>query len=209
MGTCRHVDLLLIRHGLTQWNQDKRYLGHTDQGLLHSELPILDGLKSELKLRKFDHIFTSDLKRCLETFHYFDFQQEPILDHRLREMNFGDWEGKTYTELKDMQTYRNWLDNWELTPVPNGESAPIFKARIDSFFQELFHDIDTQKETQKILIITHGGVIRYTVSKYVASSSFWNVSITHGQGLQISFEKKEGEWRCSSFLEVLSQEKEK
>ncbi|PMC35967.1 histidine phosphatase family protein [Bacillus sp. UMB0899] len=209
MGTSHHVDLFLVRHGITEWNEQKRYLGHTDQGLVRKELSKLDRLKSELQKKRFDYVFTSDLQRCIDTFHYMQIPIKAIVDHRLREMNFGDWEGKTYSELKDLKAYQNWLDNWEVASVPNGEYASLFKTRIDSFFHELFQRVNDLNGSQKILLITHGGVIRYVVSKFTASTTFWDVSITHGQALQLKFEKKEGEWKCSSFSEVLSQEKEK
>ena len=208
MGTCHHVDLFFVRHGITEWNEQKRYLGQTNQGLLKNKLHQLDRLKSELQSKEFDRIFTSDLQRCLETLDYFELQQKATLDDRLREMNFGDWEGKTYNELKDVTAYQNWLENWEVTCIPNGESGKVFSSRIDSFFQDLFQQSNDLERTQKYLIITHGGVIRYAVSKFVASTSFWKVSTTHGQGLHVSFEKKEEVWKCNSFSEVLSLEKD-
>lgn len=209
MGACHHVDLFLVRHSITEWNQQKRYLGHTNQSVVKEELHTLDWLKNVLQKTRFDHVYTSDLLRCQETFDYLDLPTKMSVDHRLREMNFGDWEGKTYNELKDVKVYQNWLNNLEGTSVPNGESFSIFKARIDSFFHDFFHHLNSLEDTQKFLIITHGGVIRYAVSTFIASTSFWDISIPHGQGLQLSFDKKEGEWSCSSFSEVLSQEKEK
>lgn len=209
MGSCHHMDLFLVRHSITEWNQQKRYLGHTNQGLVKEELKQFDRLKNELQKRRFDHVITSDLLRCQETLDYLEIPTKITVDHRLREMNFGDWEGKTYNELKGVKAYQNWLNNWEDAPVPNGESATTFKLRINSFFHDLFQQINDLKGNQKFLIVTHGGVIRYAVSTFVASTSFWNISINHGQGLQLSFEKKEGVWTCSSFLEVLSQVKEK
>ncbi|HZH58068.1 MAG TPA: histidine phosphatase family protein [Metabacillus sp.] len=209
MGSCHYVDLFLVRHGITEWNQQKRYLGHTNQGIVKKELYQLDRLKNELQKRKFDYIFSSDLLRCQETLDYLEIPTKMTVDYRLREMNFGDWEGKTYNDLKDVKVYQNWLNNWEDTSVPNGESVSNFKARIDSFFYDLFHHINNLDGKQKVLIITHGGVIRYAVSTFIASTSFWDISTRHGQGLQLSFERKEGVWSCNSFSEVLSQEKEK
>jgi len=209
MGACHHVDLFLVRHSITEWNQQKRYLGHTNQSVVKEELHTLDWLKNVLQKTRFDHVYTSDLLRCQETFDYLDLPTKMSVDHRLREMNFGDWEGKTYNELKDVKVYQNWLNNLEGTSVPNGESFSIFKARIDSFFYDFFHHLNGLEVNQKFLIITHGGVIRYAVSTFIASTSMWDISIPHGQGLQLSFDKKEGEWLCSSFSEVLLQEKEK
>jgi alpha-ribazole phosphatase len=211
MGTCNHMDVYLVRHGITEWNKEKRYLGHTDQEVIKSELTQLSKLKKELMNRSFDDVFTSDLRRCQETLAYLDLPSQVSVDRRLREIYFGDWEGKIYNELKDNQAYQNWLDNWEVYSIPNGESAVTFKSRIDSFFNELFGGKMTPAATTKkqILIMTHGGVIRYLISKYVPSISFWELSVTPGQGIKLSFEKQKGEWKCSLLSAVPFQEKEK
>ncbi|WP_178075671.1 histidine phosphatase family protein, partial [Pseudomonas sp. 2995-3] len=83
------MDLLLIRHGITEWNIEKRYLGHSDIGLVESELPKLDPLKLELQKQSYKTVFTSDLKRCKETINYLAIRTPYKEDVRLREMSFG------------------------------------------------------------------------------------------------------------------------
>jgi alpha-ribazole phosphatase len=209
MGTCDYVDLFLVRHGVTDWNQEKRYLGHTDRGVLKSELPELEKLQNELIDQRFDHVFTSDLRRCQETLAYLAIPAPISVDARLREMNFGDWEGKTYNELKDEKIYQDWLDNWKHSSIPNGESFVGFKNRIDSFLQDIFQLELTPKEKKKFLLMTHGGVIRYLVSRFVPPMSFWDLSVSHGQGIQLTLLKQEEIWVCSLLSVVPSQEKEK
>ncbi|MFT4415024.1 histidine phosphatase family protein [Fredinandcohnia humi] len=213
MGTSRHMDLFLVRHAITDWNKQKRYVGHTDRKVVKSKLSQLANLQKALQKISFDYVYTSDLRRCQETIAYLHIPAHIIKDARLREMNFGDWEGKTYDELKDEKTYQDWLENWEANSIPNGESADAFKSRIDSFLIDLF-TLKTEKapdEKKQILVVTHGGVIRYIVSKYVASSAFWELSVIHGQGVQLSFNfiQQKGEWECSSLLAVPFQGKER
>ncbi|MFC0471927.1 histidine phosphatase family protein [Halalkalibacter kiskunsagensis] len=211
MGTCHYMDLFFVRHGVTDWNKEKRYLGHTDREVINSELTELTDLKEELKRMHFDHVFTSDLRRCQETLSYLNLSSHTSIDTRLREMNFGDWEGKTYEELKHDSAYRKWIDNWEHSNVPNGESGEEFKARINAFFDELFQRIleNTLHSKQQVLVMTHGGVIRYFVSKMVSSHTFWNFIVKHGQGIRLSFVWQKGEWVCSSLSEVPFREKVK
>jgi alpha-ribazole phosphatase len=211
MGTCHYMDVFLVRHGITDWNKEKRYLGHTDRRVVKSELTHLEKLQKELMEISFDHVFTSDLRRCQETLAYLNIPAQVSVDARLREINFGDWEGKTYNELKDEQTYRDWIDNWEDYSIPNGESANTFKARINSFFQDLIqHTIETTPNGRmQFLIMTHGGVIRYFVSRFVSSTSFWDFSVSHGHGIQLTFVRRKGEWLCNSLSAVPFQEKEK
>lgn len=208
MGACNHMDVYLVRHGITNWNKEKRYLGHSDIGVITSELSQLNKLQKVLSRVNFEHVFTSDLRRCQETLAYLSIPSQASIDCRLREINFGDWEGKTYDELKNEIVYRNWLENWEAYSIPNGESADAFKSRIDCFFNELFQQV-METTPAKILLMTHGGVIRYLVSKYGSSRSFWDLTISHGHGIRLTFEQRKGEWVCSSLLAVPFQEKEK
>ena len=211
MGTSHYVDLFLVRHCITDWNKEKRYLGHTDRGVLISELTQLNKLQKKLMEISFDQVFTSDLRRCRETLAYMNIPSQHSVDTRLREINFGDWEGKTYNELKDDRTYQDWLNNWEEHSIPNGESADTFKARIDSFIQDLLHQSiqSTQNGKETFLIMTHGGVIRYIVSSFVPTIDFWELTVTHGHGIHLTLVWQKGEWVCNSLSVVPFQEKEK
>ncbi|WP_018924541.1 histidine phosphatase family protein [Salsuginibacillus kocurii] len=203
MGTAYHVDLFLVRHGVTAWNKEKKYLGHTDLGVMKHELETVKELKQHLQQLDFDSVYTSDLRRCRETLSYLDLRTPETVDERLREMNFGDWEGKTYEELQHIQQYRNWVDDWESGATPNGESGAEFKARIESFRDDLCHHLEGQDhEKQNILIMTHGGVIRYLASTFVAARTFWELGVKHGQGMRLSLTVEKGEWRCSSLSAV-------
>ncbi|GAE24656.1 alpha-ribazole-5'-phosphate phosphatase [Halalkalibacter wakoensis JCM 9140] len=206
MGTCHHMDLFLVRHGVTTWNKEKRYLGQTDVSVIKSELNELDELKNELKKIEFDGVFSSDLRRCQETLSYLEVPSHSLIDKRLREINFGDWEGKTYEELQHVPIYRQWLDQRESVRIPNGECFESFQSRIDSFINELFK---RERPYNNVLVLSHGGVIRYVVSKLLPHVSFWSVSVEHGQAIKLSFIWQEGEWLCNSLSEVPSQEKEK
>jgi len=207
MGTCYNVDLFLVRHGITDWNQEKRYLGHADRQVIKSELHQLLELKRDLVKQEFDSIFTSDLRRCQETFDYLNISTEATIDSRLREIDFGDWEGKTYHHLENEPRYQEWLDDWEAIPIPNGEAAETFKSRIDAFLHDLFLQVMERptNERKHIPVITHVGVIRYIVSKYLALKTFWEDSVSHGQGVLLSMQYEEG-WKCNSLLAVPSRE---
>ncbi|MDT8859290.1 histidine phosphatase family protein [Alkalihalobacillus sp. MEB130] len=209
MGTCYYMDVFLVRHGITKWNQEKRYLGHTDLSISkdQNELSIL---KKELNKENFDFIFSSDLRRCQETLAYLQLSTEASCDSRLREIDFGDWEGQTYEDLKDDASYQKWIDSGGECPIPNGESSETFKARIDSFLNELQKRKIVKEESTnaQVLIMTHGGVIRYIVSKLLPSYDFWDVSVKNGEAIKLSFVWEKGEWLCNSLSEELFQGKE-
>ncbi|ART76630.1 histidine phosphatase family protein [Sutcliffiella horikoshii] len=210
MGVDRYVDLYLIRHWITAWNKDKRYLGHTDENIMMDGLDELDLLKTELEGLSFDAIYSSDLIRCQRTLEYLRLCHFPNLDLRLREMNFGDWEGKKYEELKEDSSYQKWLDNWELHSTPSGESGQMFQDRVDAFVSDMLDKYRFSGKKATILIMTHGGVIRYMLRKFNATESFWeSPAVAHGKGLFLKLEDKEGDWVCNSLSVVPIAEKEK
>ncbi|WP_218244047.1 histidine phosphatase family protein, partial [Pseudomonas sp. 2995-3] len=67
----------------------------------------------------------------------------------------------------------------------------------------------THTKQQPIVVMTHGGVIRYFLWKFKAVSSFWSLTINNGQAFRITVSREGDDWVCNSLLEVPMQEKEK
>jgi alpha-ribazole phosphatase len=78
------------------------------------------------------------------------------VDARLMELNFGDWEMKTFDELDRLPggIYRSWCDDWQSAARPNGETLNALRSRVERWFRELNVLDGTQ------LVVTHAGVIR-------------------------------------------------
>ncbi|WP_068786821.1 histidine phosphatase family protein [Paenibacillus phocaensis] len=129
----------LVRHGLTAWNAERRYQGHSDLPLLPDEASGLAELRRELAEVNFAAVYASDLRRCRETLAWArpDLLDGAQLDPRLREMNFGRWEGQTYEMLKDDKRYRAWIDDPQAGTPPGGESWQAFQARVSEVGEEL------------------------------------------------------------------------
>src|SRR5699024_7854279 len=143
-----YVVITLLRHGLTLENERSAYIGWTNSSLSEQGRTILQKVKKQWEschplhgntylcktLLQADDIFSSDLKRWLETATILFPTYATQTSAELREMNFGAWEEKTYSELKDIPTYREWLDH-PLTKRPDrGESFQQFSERIESGF---------------------------------------------------------------------------
>lgn len=133
------IEWWLVRHGLTEWNVQHRYQGHSDPALLHGEASGLEPLRLELARVDFSAVYSSDLARCRQTLEYArpDLIERCVADRRLREMDFGAWEGRTYEMLKDDASYRAWIDDPQRVTPPGGESWPAFRARVEGVRQEL------------------------------------------------------------------------
>lgn len=184
------VVVTLIRHLPTQANRDKKYIGWTDE-------PILAGLMTKKIMSETNQIIGSDLIRCKQTAAQL-FSGVPYTDNaNFRECSFGDWENKTYNDLKEEASYRKWLDNPLQLAPPNGESMQTMENRVLKAF------LAAVESLEKPVIITHGGPIRFLLTKFASvEKNFWDWEVPHGSMFTMYWTDKkavlEGT-RCTSF----------
>ncbi|MFB5674432.1 histidine phosphatase family protein [Paenibacillus terreus] len=192
------LDLILVRHGTTQWNREKRYVGHADPGLL----PEAAGEQGALGLRLhgmcFAKVYSSDLRRCTETLRLAAPQlaAAAVPDARLRELDFGEWDGETYESLKDVQLYRSWLDDPRCFTPPGGESLEHFEDRLTGFLNSLRDEVlqgegSNAEGIPAVLAVTHGGVIRQLAVLTVPGLDFWSIQLPPAgmAGLRLKYEE--------------------
>lgn len=199
MAVTDGVDLVVVRHGLTSWNRERRYQGQRDIPLLLPEaLPDMDLLRDHLAGEVFDAIHASDLTRCRQTLaHLLEGRRAvaPRFDARLRELDFGDYEGRQYDELKHLTEYRRWVDSHgELAP-PGGESAAELWRRLDAWLGALLAEA-RDRGHRRVLAVTHGGVIR-ELRRRLEAVDFWEGTVGQAQGRRFRFTREGEEWRCS------------
>ncbi|MCF6137474.1 histidine phosphatase family protein [Pseudalkalibacillus berkeleyi] len=191
----------LFRHGITEDNKRRVYLGWSDSSICKTEEQRISPYPN-----RFDHYYTSDLQRCIQTSHLLFPRVVPTLVPEFRELNFGDWERCTYEGLKGDMHYQRWLNNFEMTAPPNGEHLADFRSRI----QVGWHKCMQQSTGNRIAIITHGGVIRSLLAEFAPEpKDFWDWKIPYGAGYELRFTKehlRRGE-KCISLQEVPSTEK--
>ncbi len=191
------VVIALFRHGLTEENKRKAYLGWNDS-------PICPELKALSTTKNYQCYFSSDLQRCVRTAEWLFPNTSPHLLKELREMNFGKWEGKTYDDLKDNDLYRRWVADPVNYCPPDGESFQEFINRVDSGWAVIIEEVLATR-VQSCAVVTHGGVIRYLLSMFAPEQrEFWMWQANHDQGLELIFDReslRRGK-RCTSLLEV-------
>ncbi|WP_245831761.1 histidine phosphatase family protein [Oceanobacillus senegalensis] len=200
--------ITLFRHGITMGNKMKQYLGWNDSPL--SEEAIQELLAYSLDQKPYDLFLSSDLQRCLTTFSLLFPEEHPITLTELREMDFGIFAGKTYEELKESKAYQSWLNQIKQVKPPGGESYALFTTRVQKGWDKV-RDIIIDNGATNPFIVTHGGVIRYLLSRYgPVEKSFWEWNIPHGTGIVLLFNQdqlRRGE-RCTLLREVLLTENE-
>ncbi|GKW49940.1 histidine phosphatase family protein [Halomonas sp. NCCP-2165] len=198
------LTLVVVRHGLTAWNRSGRYQGHRDIPLdLEAARPGLERLRawSGKHLQGLDAIHCSDLTRCRQTLAHLappgvPPHPAPRFDARLRELNFGAYEGKCYAELESDPDYRAWIDGRGERPPPGGESAGELRARLDAWFHALTLEAGAKGDgAYRALVVTHGGVLRELRRRFEAID-FWAAGVTQAEGRHFHLIRHGDAWRC-------------
>lgn len=171
------MNIYLVRHGETEENKNKIYYGKLDVSL--NENGRAQALKASEVLREinFDRVYTSERSRTKETASLIlnGKSNTFIIDKRINEMDFGEFEGKDYKEIQRLypKEYEAWNKNWKEVSVPGGESYIEVYKRVEEFMVELL-----KQNNENVLIVTHGGIMR-TIFCYVLGGNldnFWRFS---------------------------------
>ena len=151
--------LLLVRHGETEWNSEQRYIGRTDLPLSEKGFQQAQALARRLKDEAVDVVYTSDYQRASQTASAIaDVLQMPVReDKRLRELDFGRWEGLTLVDIQERyaETYANWIEDPQASP-PDGESLAHLQDRVSSLLGELL----THHPDDTVALVSHGGTFQ-------------------------------------------------
>lgn len=153
----------VIRHGITEANEKGIYIGSTDT-------PLSTKGSAELcaKLDKFDYpsvhrIYTSPLKRCIETAEILFPCTEMCIVEDIKELDLGKFENKSVDELIDTEEYKAWLKGGKDARPPNGESLEEMTARTYKALHEIITDMMNDGITHSAMV-THGGIISNMLS---------------------------------------------
>ena len=153
------TEIILIRHGETEWNLTGRWQGHADSALSARGVAQAEALGERMKSEAVDHVYVSDLKRALHTSQLVGLPSkwQPRPMPALRERDLGVLEGLTTDEMRQKQpdAFRSFMQEGPDYQPPGGES-----------FQQFFNRCSLAMETlaskhpgQKIAAVTHGGVL--------------------------------------------------
>lgn len=167
---------ILIRHGKTRGNLERRYIGcRTDEEL------CAEGI-AQLKTQHYpnvDMVFASPMNRCIQTAGIIYPGKQLRIVNDLRECDFGEFERCNYEELKDNPAYQAWLDSSGELPFPGGESRKEFSARCVKAFEEIICDLPEGNYA----FILHGGTIMAIMERFAKpAGSYYDYQVQNGKG---------------------------
>ena len=156
----KETEIILIRHGETEWNSQKRMQGHSNSDLSEVGRGQIQELGELMKNVSFDHIYSSDSLRTRQTAEAITQYSGHTLqfDQRIREKNLGVFEGLTSTEAKERhpEVYRLFKTAGANYVIDEGESTQQLLERALEFIEE----IRLRHPQERVVMVTHGGVVR-------------------------------------------------
>lgn len=174
------MNIYLIRHTAVDVLEGICY-GQTDVALKDTFKEEATIVCKKIKAIEPDAVFSSPLRRCSHLADFCGFHNAK-LDTRLKELNFGEWEGKSWSQI-DMHI---WERDWVNTPAPQGESFAQMYKRAASFFDQL-----SISEYNRVAIFTHAGVIRcaYLYFGQMDINKAFDTKIEYGEVVDFSIFK--------------------
>lgn len=178
------IDILFIRHGATEGNLRRRYIGRTDEPLCAAGIAQAERLRGQNLSA--DCLFVSPLLRARQTAEIVFPQMPYALVEGLRETDFGRFEGKNADELSSDPAYQAWVDAMCLTPIPGGEAAADFKKRCCKAFAET---IAAVPDGMCAAFVVHGGVIMAVLEFFAyPKRDFYAYHIGNGECLACTYD---------------------
>ncbi len=159
------MNIYVLRHGLTDYNLQGKFQGQVDIAINAKGVEQAQKAAQELKNIKFDFIFSSPLKRALQTAKIVT-NSEIIVDNRLTERSFGKLEGKY-----SIENYESRVEEFQIETLEN------LQHRVYDFLNEL---TSKYKNCSNILIVTHA-CIALMVEQYFSNNRGESETLKNGE----------------------------
>jgi broad specificity phosphatase PhoE len=151
----RHPEVVLVRHGETEWSASGRHTGRTDIPLTERGRAQGGALGAALAGRRFARVLTSPLSRAAETCRLAGLRG--VVDQDLQEWDYGDHEGRTTPEIR--QEDPGWTV-WR-GPVPGGERLGEVAARSDRVIERIV------AAGGDVAVFSHGHFLRVLTARWL------------------------------------------
>jgi broad specificity phosphatase PhoE len=151
------MEIVLVRHGETEWSRDLKHTGRTDVPLTDNGRHEAERLRGALAGRRFSRVLTSPLQRAAETCRLAGLGDRAETTDTLLEWDYGEYEGITTKEIREGRPgWFLWRDG-----CPGGEAAAQVGARVDPLVDEL------ASMDGDVAVFSHGHVLRVLTARWL------------------------------------------
>jgi broad specificity phosphatase PhoE len=185
-------EIILVRHGETEWNAEETFRGRADVALNENGLKQAELLGAYLKDEKIDAVYSGPLQRAVKTAKAIAAPHKlPVnIAESLNDINCGEWEGKplTFVEAIYQDVYADWLDTPEQTRLPGGESLDEVNSRVVPFIW----DTVLHHGKEKMVFVSHRAVHKVLICALLKldNASFWNFKLDTAGLTRFTFDGK-------------------
>ena len=178
------MELIIVRHGKTPGNEQRRYVGIIDQ-------PLSESGRAQARAAgphdDIERVYVSTLRRTHETAAIMFPCAEQVVVEGIQEMDFGAFAGRSADEMADDPAYRAWVESECTLPCPGGESQAQFADRVCAALERLLREAQARGEKQLILV-AHGGTMMSFLDRYGndLSKKYWEWLVGNCEGYRIS-----------------------
>jgi broad specificity phosphatase PhoE len=170
------TELILARHGETEWNVEEVFRGRVDVELNETGRRQAELLAESLSELKIEAVYSSPLKRALDTAKSIARRQrlEVEVSPGLIDCDFGQWQGLPLKEVKNRykDLYRQWTESPQLVKIPGGESLDRVRERALKVVNELMAE-----HGGRVVLVSHRVVNKVLICALLGldNSHFWNI----------------------------------
>ena len=181
------MELVIIRHGQTPGNAERRYVGVLDQPLseLGREQALAAGVFPTVK-----RVYVSTLVRTHETAAILFPNAQQVVVEGIQEMDFGVFADRTADEMQDDEEYRAWVDSFCTLPCPGGEARDGFTERVSTSIARMLREAHARGE-RRVILVAHGGTMMASLDTFGdGSRSYyeWNVGNCEGHLIAVDLQ---------------------
>jgi broad specificity phosphatase PhoE len=170
------TEIILARHGETEWNVEEVFRGRIDIELNQNGLKQAELLAEYLGGQKIEAVYSSPLKRALKTAEAIARRHKLKVEivNGLTDCDFGRWQGLHLREVKDKysQLYRQWAESPQSVQIPGGESLNEVRERALAVVSGV-----TAKHRGRVVLVSHRVVNKVLICALLGldNSHFWNI----------------------------------
>ncbi|MBN2543754.1 histidine phosphatase family protein [bacterium] len=189
-----NTKFILVRHGETEWNKQGVFRGRKDLALNENGIQQAKALSQWLANEKIDAVFSSPLKRAIQTAEQIASPRnlEVKIEENFNNIELGEWQGEPKTGIKDKypEEWNLWINDTENWKVKGSETLQDIRDRAIPAVQKL-----TEEYTGKtVVIVSHRSVLKLLITTLIGieSGGFWNVYLDNASYSILEYDPNSG-----------------